>query len=449
MTTPARAGPSFCAIDFGTSNSAVVIADPSTSQVRLVTLEGDQPTMPTAVFYDSEDGSRRYGRAAIKAYVEGHEGRLMRSLKSILGSALVTETTHLGDGISLRYIDVIAGFLKQLKRVAEHEAGTTLTHAVIGRPVYFVDDDQDADVRAQDALRGAALSIGFEEVSFQFEPIAAALDYERRIAGERLVLVADIGGGTSDFTVIRIGGTPSVDRSGDVLANHGVHVAGTDFDQRVELDAIMPLLGYRGRTPEGREVPSRVYFDLATWHLINGVYTPRRVAELKGMRWFYDNPDHHRRLMRTVEAHLGHRLMSRAEEAKIALSEAPSFEIGLDEIEEGLACSFDEQAIARALARPLDEIVAAARETVRRAGVDVDAIHAIYFTGGSTGLRILSSRLTAAFPHAEAVYGDRFSSVASGLGVEAAARYGAPSRALNIGSENKGRESQGRKSQPT
>jgi hypothetical chaperone protein len=224
--------------------------------------------------------------------------------------------------------------------------------------------------------------------------------------------------------VIRVGGERRADRSGDVLASHGVHVAGTDFDQRVELDAILPHLGFKGRTPEDREVPSRVYFDLATWHLINGVYAPRRVAELKGMRWFYDDPAHYRRLMRTVEARLGHRLMGRAEEAKIALTETSSFEISLDEIEAGLAASIDREGIARALARPLDEIVMAANETVRRAGVGVDAIHALYFTGGSTGLHILATRLEATFPAAEAVFGDRFSSVASGLGIEAVARYG-------------------------
>jgi hypothetical chaperone protein len=300
---------------------------------------------------------------------------------------------------------------------------------VLGRPVYFVDDDPAADRRAEDALREAARAVGFDEVSFQFEPIAAALDYESRLDAERLVLVADIGGGTSDFTVIRIGGASRdersrLDRTRDVLANHGVHVAGTDFDQRVELDAILPLLGFRGRTPEGREVPNRVYHDLATWHLINGLYAPRRVAELEAMRWFYADPLQYERLMHVVRKRLGHRLMGRAEQAKIALSDVDRYVIALPEIEDGLTTSFDRAGLASALARPLDDIVAAARETVRRAGVADAAIHALYFTGGSTGLGALSSRLAAAFPGAEAVFGDRYASVAAGLGIEAAARYG-------------------------
>ena len=417
----------YCAIDFGTSNSAVAIPDGGAS-VRLVALEDDQPTMPSAVFYDSDDGTRRYGRAAIAAYVEGHEGRLMRSLKSILGSTLVDETTQLGDGVAVRYLDVIAGFLKRLKEAAEREADAPITRAVLGRPVYFVDDDPAADARAEDALGRAARSIGFHTVSFQFEPIAAALDYERTLRDERLVLVADIGGGTSDFTVVRLGAADDGARRRDVLASHGVHVAGTDFDQRIDLDAILPWLGFRGRTPEGREVPSGVYFDLSTWHLINGVYAPRRVAELKAMRWFYDDPAQYRRLLRVVDARLGHRLIGRAEDAKIALSDDEAIALDLGDIEDGLVARLDRDALAAMLDRSLAAIVEAARETVRRAGVTDDAIAALYFTGGSTGLRLLATRLGAAFPAAEAVFGDRYSSVANGLGIEAVARYGVAGR---------------------
>ena len=343
----------------------------------------------------------------------------MRALKSILGSTLVDETTQLGDGIAIRFIDVIAGFLKQLKSAAEREAGVPITRAVIGRPVYFVDDDPEADRRAEDALRGAAHAIGFDDVAFQFEPVAAALDYAQRLDRERLVLVVDIGGGTSDFTLIRLGGGSGGGEAHAVLANHGVHQAGTDFDQRVELEAILPTLGFRARTPEGREVPHRVYFDLATWHLINGVYAPRRVAELKAMRWFYEHEVHYRRLMHVVHERLGHRLVARAEEAKVALSDVERVAIDLDDVEAGLAASFDRDALSACLARPLDEIVRAALETTRRGGVEADAVDALYFTGGSTALTMLSRRLTDTFPRAEAVFGDRFASVATGLGITA------------------------------
>ena len=108
---------------------------------------------------------------------------------------------------------------------------------MLGRPVFFVDDDPARDASAQRALEAAARQAGFTDVRFQYEPIAAAFDYERGVAAEQVVLVADIGGGTSDFSVVRVGPRRAVaiDRKPDILANHGVHIAGTDFDRRIEL----------------------------------------------------------------------------------------------------------------------------------------------------------------------------------------------------------------------
>ena len=198
------AAPSFCAIDFGTSNSAVALPqrDGRGEGMALVPLEGAALTMPTAVFYFAEgahdvDGPpRAFGRAALRAYVDGHDGRLMRSMKSILGSDLLDQHTDVGGGRSAKYADVVAGYLKRLKRVAEAHQGRALTHAVLGRPVFFVDEDPARDAQAQAALEAAARTVGFAEVAFQFEPIAAAFDYERQAQAEQLVLVADIGGGT-------------------------------------------------------------------------------------------------------------------------------------------------------------------------------------------------------------------------------------------------------------
>ena len=117
---------------------------------------------------------------------------------------------------------------------------------MLGRPVFFVDDDPARDAQAEAALRSAARRAGFREIEFQFEPIAAAFDYEQGVRREEKVLVADIGGGTSDFSIVRVGPllAAKVERKDDILANHGVHIAGTDFDRRVELASILPLLGY-------------------------------------------------------------------------------------------------------------------------------------------------------------------------------------------------------------
>ncbi|MEO6746325.1 MAG: Hsp70 family protein [Caldimonas sp.] len=428
----------YCAIDFGTSNSAVCIPD-GAAGMRLVELEAGYPTMPTAVFYAVEGSAalpaREFGRAAVAAYVDGIDGRLMRSMKSILGSTLIDQTTDVGGGRAVKYLDVVTGYLQRLKACAEAAAGAPMAHVVLGRPVFFVDEDPARDASAQRALESAARQAGFRDVRFQYEPIAAAFDYERGVEAEQVVLVADIGGGTSDFSVVRVGPrrAAALDRKADILANHGVHIAGTDFDRRIELASILPELGYGAFGPASagapaREVPSAVYFDLATWHLINTVYNPQRVAELRQMRAFYAEPRHHARLLRVLGERLGHDLLARAEAAKIEVSEGGATRIDLGRIESGLAVGVRHETAHQALDADADRIVDVARETVRQAGLSATAIDALYFTGGSTGLRLLTDRLAAAFPAATVVRGDRFASVATGLGLHARRLHGAPAR---------------------
>ena len=192
---------SICGLDFGTSNTTLgTIAG---REPVLTALEAGQTTIPSAIFYEV-DGAVLIGRKAIEAYVEGAPGRLMRSLKSVLGTALIDETTRLGrERTSFR--DVIAYYLGAVKRRAEQATGCELREAVHGRPVHFVDNAPDADRKAERTLREIAREVGFDEVTFQFEPIAAALDYERQIASEEIALIADIGGGTSDFSIVRLG----------------------------------------------------------------------------------------------------------------------------------------------------------------------------------------------------------------------------------------------------
>lgn len=350
----------------------------------------------------------------------------MRSMKSILGSSLAEQSTEVGAGRSVRYLDVVSSYLRHLKTLAERQADAPLERAVLGRPVYFVDGDPARDAQAQQALENAARAVGLRELSFQYEPIAAALDFEQTTTREQLVLVADIGGGTSDFSLVRVGPERRhrPDRRDDILANHGVHVAGTDFDRQIELASILPLCGYKGLGPARpgetpREVPSRVYFDLATWHLINTVYSPPRVAELRRMRSFYGDAQQHQRLMTVVNERLGHALAGQAEAAKIAVAQGGATRIDLARLTPGLHATLDESQAGHALHAQLQRIVAAADETLRAAGVRADAVDAVYFTGGSTGFKPLTDRIAAHLPAATAVHGDRDASVARGLGVHA------------------------------
>src|SRR3954470_16992978 len=172
--TPRKSAAPFCAIDFGTSNSAIAVSS-GDGRMELVPLEAGQRTMPTAVFYQVEGRAahqeplRLYGREALAAYVEGHEGRLMRSMKSVLGSTLVDQQTEVGGGHAVRYLDVVGGYLQHLKTLAESAVAAPLGQVVLGRPVFFVDDDPQRDAQAQDALAAAARAVGFADVSFQYE----------------------------------------------------------------------------------------------------------------------------------------------------------------------------------------------------------------------------------------------------------------------------------------
>ena len=265
-------------IDFGTSNSAVAVVDAG-GTARLVSLEGAATTLPTAVFFNAEDKTVHFGRDAMALYLSGVDGRLMRSLKSLLGSSLMREQTAIGWG-SMGFQEIVSRFIAELAARARAEVGTLSPRVLLGRPVHFVDDSPERDRQAQDALRQAALGAGFEDVAFELEPIAAAFDYERRLDREALALIVDVGGGTSDFTVVRLGpgrfGRGR--RKDDILATTGVHIGGTDFDRKLNLGQVMPLLGLGHAGPDGRPVPSSIFMELATWHLINFQYAPKRLA---------------------------------------------------------------------------------------------------------------------------------------------------------------------------
>nr|WP_315493703.1 Hsp70 family protein [uncultured Rhodoferax sp.] len=408
------ARPLVLGIDFGTSNSACALIDAS-GTLQVIPLDGAKAEMPTALFFASETHTVLYGAAAMQAYLIGTEGRLLRSLKSLLGSRLMDEYTAVGDK-SVRFFDIVVLFFKELKRRCEAHVGQPLTHAVLGRPVHFVDDDAERDLLAQETLGRAALEAGFTHIAYQMEPIAAALDYEQRVTQETTALVVDIGGGTSDFTVIRLNPTRSTqsDRSADILATTGVHIGGTDFDRLLDLSAVMPHLGYKHVGTGGRIVPSSVFFDLSTWHLIHQAYTRKAMHFAKELWTDYTDQALHRRLMDALDEQHGHRMLAGVEAAKIACSiSGDNAVVNLDFLDRTLTPTIDAQNMELALHSSIAQVVQCAQECV--AAASLQGVDAVYLTGGSSALRTLIEALREAMPQATLVEGNRFGGVAAGL----------------------------------
>jgi len=405
-------------IDFGTSNSAAALIG-ADGKIQTIPLDGVRAEMPTALFFASETHTVLYGSAAMQAYLAGTEGRLLRSLKSLLGSRLMDEYTAV-DGQSIRFFDIVVLFFKELKRRCEAHVGQPLTRAMLGRPVHFVDDDAERDALAQETLGRAALEAGFTQIAFQLEPIAAALDYEQRVSVETTALVVDIGGGTSDFTVIRLNPARSQisDRTADILATTGVHIGGTDFDRLLDLSTVMPLLGYKHLGTGGRPVPNSVFFDLSTWHLIHQAYTRKSLHFARELWTDYTDQTLHRRLMDALEEQHGHRMLAGVEAAKIACSiSGEDALVDLDFLGHGpsehLGATVTATGMADALHQSLAQVVQCAALCVQQSGLP--AVDAVYLTGGSSALRPLIEALRVAMPTATLVEGNRFGGVAAGL----------------------------------
>jgi hypothetical chaperone protein len=329
-------------------------------------------------------------------------------------------------GRSLPYKELLTQFIAELKRRAETTADRSFDQAVFGRPVFFVDDDTAADRKAEETLEAIARATGFREVSFQYEPIAAAYHYERQIDREELVLIADIGGGTSDFSLIRLSPQRArvADRRDDLLANGGVHIGGTNFDRQLSLAGVMPLLGYGTKLKRGLEMPSSYYMNLATWHTINQAYTRRTWADLQELYLDTRSPEAMDRLLKLIRDRAGHWLAVQVEKAKIALSTGDSTTLHLDRLAPDLRHTLTRIEFEQASAQLVEKIGNTLSTLLATANVRCEAVDTVFFTGGASGVPMLRERITALLPQAKRIEGDLFGSIGAGLAVEAQRRFG-------------------------
>ena len=412
-----------CGIDFGTSNSSVGVCD--ADGARLLPIQRGSTSVPTALFFSFEDDSTTFGHDALERYFAHEPGRYLRAIKSLLGSALFEETTQV-KARRYGFGEIIAAFLRFMRTTAGASLGAPPTRVVLGRPAFFVDDDRAADAAAQRQLEAAARMAGFERIAFQFEPIAAALDYEQSVGTEQIALVADIGGGTSDFSVVRVSPerAQKSDRRQDILGFTGVHIGGTDFDRQLALAGVMPSLGLRSRLRrKGLHAPSWYFFDLATWHRINFLYDSKVLSEVRGVLRDSAEPEKIQRLLRVLEQYKGHDLLAAVETAKIELSNSDIAALRLDDSVADMTLKMTRAELDGAIADSLHRMRSRVDEVLRMAGLTPDAVSAVFFTGGATRMPAVRTAIAAAVPAARVVTGDAFGSVATGLALDAARRF--------------------------
>ncbi|QHV93541.1 Hsp70 family protein [Spirosoma endbachense] len=413
-----------CGIDFGTSNTSVAIDN--NGEISLVPVEQGSVTIPSAIFFQSIDNKPFFGRTAVNLFFDRKSGRFMRSLKRVLGTSLMKHGTIV-NGTSMNFATIITAFLRHVKAKADAAAGQEIEHVVMGRPVHFVDNDPMADAQAQAELKAIAQRIGFKYIDFQFEPIAAAFAHEAKLNGEKLAIVADLGGGTSDFTVIRLSNKAihKTDRSSDILANTGIRVGGNDFDKDLSLAAIMPELGYRSRYGDKYlEVPLKPYHDLAEWSKVNFLYTPKVIMQTRQFLHQSHDKKRYSRLLKVLEDETGHTLLAAAEGAKIALSSQSEHRAAFDFIEDDFLITIKRALFEAAIQDEVEKIAASATQCLREAGVRNEDIDLVILTGGSTEVHSIQAEFKRLFPKAAIADENKLSSVGLGLAYDSQHKFG-------------------------
>lgn len=421
---------SYCGIDFGTTNSAVSVIN-NLNKSHLITFDNNKPTIPSAIFFPEDNTySPIFGEKAIHQYINGSIGRFMRSIKRILGTDLMELKTEVNE-IRLSYEDIILYFIKHLKDTAEQEIGCSLDSVVLGRPVHFQDFAPEADEKAEKMLRKIAFNAGFKNISFQYEPIAAAYAHETSIEKEVLACVIDVGGGTSDFSVIKIGGSliNKTDRSSDILANTGMRIGGNDFDRDLAIKCFMPSFGYKTMlkpddyTSRVLPVPFQPYTMLSEWSSINYLYTYKEKKSIEEIYNRCSEPQKVINLYETVQKELGHTLLNKIEECKISLSNNQNVETLLPFLSSKPQISSNINDFETSISKNTNKIVESLNECLNQASIKATDIGLIILTGGSTEIPYIKRTILNIFPNTLLSDKNKLSSVASGLAYDAMRLY--------------------------
>ncbi len=354
-----------------------------------------------------------FGKAALEKYLEDpEEGYYIKSPKSFLGaSGLAPMQIQL-------FEDIVAAMMSNVKSLTEQKLQREITQTVIGRPINFQGlHGEESNRQAIDILTNAAKRVGFKNVEFQFEPVAAGFEFEASLTKETKVLVVDIGGGTSDCSMLLMGPelSTSDDRTKHLLAHSGVRIAGNDFDIQLALQGIMPALGMNSVLKTGKPIPTASFYQALAINNINeqtAFYSAKNRREL--IQLSRDAKEMHivERLITVHDHKLSYQLVNAAEQAKIALSEQNQQTICLNDIDDALSVTVNSETLSSANKRTLTSIGQLIASAVNEAQCQPDVI---FITGGSAKSPVLSEFIQQQMPNTPIVAGDHFGSVTSGL----------------------------------
>ncbi|MBJ9293165.1 molecular chaperone [Citrobacter werkmanii] len=378
-----------------------------------------QALLRRAMRYNREEdievnaNSVQFGLASLGHYIDDpEEVYFVKSPKSFLGaSGLKPQQVAL-------FEDLVCAMMLHIRNQAQSQLPEAITQAVIGRPINFQGlGGDDANTQAQGILERAAKRAGFQDVVFQYEPVAAGLDYEATLQEEKRVLVVDIGGGTTDCSLLLMGPQwhQRADRENSLLGHSGCRVGGNDLDIALAFKHLMPLLGMGGETEKGialpilpwwnavaiNDVPAQSeFYSSANGRLLNDLVRDAREADKVAL------------LLKVWRERLSYRLVRSAEESKIALSDQNIVTAAIPFISETLATDISQHGLETALNQPLARILEQVQLALENAQEKPDVI---YLTGGSARSPLIKKALAAQLPGIPIAGGDDFGSVTAGL----------------------------------
>ena len=407
-------------IDFGTTNSAIAVATPGSVQVaHFPFLGGIVDTFRSVLFFEHAAGSGSIprplaGPAAIERYLEPHEGgRLIQSLKSFAASRTF-QSTLIGTR-QYKLEDLIGVFLKALRSAVEKQFGPLGDHAIVGRPVTFVGTRKPEDeTLATERLRRAYAIAGFDHVRFEYEPIGAAYSYAQRLKHSELVLIADFGGGTSDFSIVQL----APGSKHDIIATAGVPVGGDTFDARIIRHLVSPILGlgtWYQSIDKTLPVPASLYRKLESWHHLSFLRSRENLRILESVHAQAQEPEKIARFLEIVAEDLGYHLHQSVQRAKMELSKRDETEFVFADTSVEIRTRVTRLEFESWIAGDLSDIERCVRELLKQAGVAAGRIDRVFLTGGSSLVPALRDLFARQFGSARLAAGDEFTSVARGL----------------------------------